>query len=55
MIRSIGTGFLGVFLALMSGLVNVGDRTLNAATAIVSNEFFMMIVTIVGFVVLLKM
>lgn len=55
MIRTIGSGVLGMFLAVMSGLVNVGDRTLNMATAIVSNEFFMMIATVVAFVILLKM
>ena len=54
MIRTIGSGFLGVLLVIMSGLVAAGDRTLHAGMAIISNEFFLMVATIVAFVVLLK-
>ena len=52
--RTISKGMLEVVLWVVNGAVAAGDRTLHAATAIVSNEFFLMIVTIAAFVLLMK-
>lgn len=54
MIKTIGTSVLGVVLTVVGGMVAAGDRAIHAAMAVVSNEFFLMVLTIAGFLVLLK-
>lgn len=54
MIQKIGRGILGFVLTLVGGVVSAGDRTVHAAITIVSNEFFLMVLTVAALVLLLK-
>jgi hypothetical protein len=54
MIKSVGQGFVGFMVNVMQGVVSAGDRVIHMGSAVVANEFFLMVATIVFFVVLLK-
>jgi hypothetical protein len=54
MFKSIGSGIVNFVVSMVNGVVNVGDRLIHAGSAIVANEFFLMLLTIAGFVALLK-
>lgn len=50
----VANGMLGLVLALVAGIVAFGDRVIHMGTALLSNEFFLMLATIVGFFVLMS-
>lgn len=54
MIKTVGSGVLGVVLAVVGGVVDAGDRAIHAAIAVFSNEFIMMALTIAVGIALLK-
>ena len=54
MMKGLSRVCVEIVATAFNGLVTVGDRTAHAITAIVSNEFFLMVATIAAFVLLLK-
>lgn len=54
MFKTVGNGMINVVVSLVNGVVGVGDRLIGAGTAIVTNEFFLMVLTIAGFLFLLQ-
>jgi hypothetical protein len=51
--KTVANGAVGLVLALVGGVVAMGDRIIQVGTALLQNEFFLMFATIVGFFLLM--
>ena len=53
-VKHVGGAVVHVVALVLSGAFAIGDKVLHAVSAIVSNEFFLMGLAIVGFLLLMN-